>query len=547
MIVVFMGSFNLADLFESVADTAPDRLALVAGDVRLTYRELDARANRLAHHLQQHGIKPQDKVGIYSYNRAEWVEAMWACFKIRAVPININFRYLHDELLYIIDNADIVSIIYERTFTPLLTAIHPQAPHLKHFIVLEDNSQEDYSTVAAIAYETAMAQSSEQRDFQPRYSDDIYMLYTGGTTGTPKGTLWTHEDIFYAALQGGNPGGEPIKKPAELIAIIGNSQQPFASLCPAPMMHGGGEWYCMIYQLSGNTFVLYTEHHFDADKILAIIAREKVINLVVVGDAMARPIAEAIATSPHDISSLFVIGCGGAILSRPVKNLLRKQLPNVMIFDSFGASETGAGGSVMDHSDVETAGPIFTLTPNTAIVDEQLQTIQPGSPLVGRLARCGHIPLGYYKDKKKTAETFQTDSKGVRWVIPGDYARVLEDGRAELLGRGSGCINSGGEKIYPEEVEAALKAHPSIFDAGVIGVPDPRYGSKVAALIELREGHHLDIDEIIGFTRSKLAAYKCPREIITIEQVPRTPAAKPDYRKIKEFVMQSLSNSREEP
>jgi acyl-CoA synthetase (AMP-forming)/AMP-acid ligase II len=535
-----MSSFNLADLFESVVDTVPDRTALIAGDSRLTYRQLEARANRLAHHLKKQRIQAGDKIGIYSYNRAEWVESMWACFKIRAVPININFRYVEQELLYIFDNADLVSVIYERSFSPLLQNISARLPLLKHFVVLEDGSSEDFSELNATPYEQALNQSSEARSFPARRSDDLYMLYTGGTTGMPKGTMWTHKAIFYAALQGGNPGGEPISRPDELTEIIGQSEQPFASLCPAPMMHGGGQWYCMIYQLSGNTFVLYSEHNFDADKILGIIDAEKVINLIVVGDAMARPIAEAIAETQHDISSLFVIGSGGAILSRPVKNLLRELLPNAMIFDSFGASETGAGGSVMDQGQDQAAGPVFTLTPNTSILDEELNPIPAGSISSGRLARCGHIPLGYYKDEKKTAETFQTDSRGTRWVIPGDYARVLEDGTAELLGRGSGCINSGGEKIYPEEVEATLKAHPAIFDTGVVGVPDSRYGSKVAAVIQLRAGHAIDNTEVIDFIRSKIAGYKCPREIIVVDEIPRTPAAKPDYRKIKNIAYQSL-------
>jgi acyl-CoA synthetase (AMP-forming)/AMP-acid ligase II len=535
-----MISFNLADLFESVVDTVPERLALVAGDVRLTYKELDQRANRLANYLASKGVGAESKVGIYAFNRAEWVESMWACLKIRAVPININYRYVEDELAYIFDNADLCAVIYEHKFSPLLHNIKHKLPKLKHFIAIDDDSNADTTPLVSTRYEIALAKHSEERNFEARSSDDLYMLYTGGTTGMPKGTMWRHEDIFYAALQGGNPGGDPIKKPAELAQLLSQSENPFSSLCPAPMMHGGGEWYCMIYQLSGNCFVLYCEHHFDADKLLQLAAREKVINLIVVGDAMARPVAEMIATKKHDMSSLFVIGSGGAILSKTVKNQLKTSLPNVMIFDSFGASETGGAGAVMDQSDIESAGPRFTLTANTAVLDEGMEPIQPGSKQVGRLARYGHIPLGYYKDEKKTAETFQTDKQGKRWVIPGDYATVQEDGTAELLGRGSVCINSGGEKIYPEEVEAALKAHPAVFDAGVIGVPDSRFGAKVVAMVKLRDKHTLSLEQAREFCQTKIAGYKLPKELIIVDEIPRTPVAKPDYRKIKALALKHL-------
>ncbi len=534
-----MASFNLADLFESVVDVVPDRTALVAGPVRLTFAELDRRANRLAHHLLDAGIGHGDHVGIHSFNRAEWVEGMWACFKIRAVPININYRYVEEELRYIADNADLKALIFERRFGPLVDAIAGELPQLQHYIVLEDDSHADYR-VPAVHYEDALARGDDQRGFGERSSDDLYMLYTGGTTGMPKGTMWRHEDIFYAALQGGNPGGEPIRDPAELPELVA-AGNPIAALCPAPMMHGGGEWYCMIYQLAGHKFVLYTGHHFDADALLQLVEQEKVLSLIVVGDAMGRPVAEAMASGRHDTSSLFVIGSGGAILSKAVKNELRRLLPHGMVMDSFGASETGSGGAVQDMGEAEAAGPRFTLAANTAILDEHsLERIAPGSDTVGLLARCGHIPLGYYKDQKKTAETFRTDADGVRWVIPGDYARVLADGTAELLGRGSVCINSGGEKIYPEEVEAALKAHPAVFDAGVIGVPDPRFGQKVVALVKPREGQVPTLEDISAFCRTRVAGYKCPRELLVVDEIPRTPVAKPDYRKLKALALREL-------
>lgn len=537
-----MPTYSLADLFESVVDVVPDRLALVAGDKRYSFAELDARANRLASHLAGAGVVRGDHIGIYSGNRAEWVEAMWACFKLSAVPININFRYLEDELRYIVDNADLKGMIFEQRYAPLVASVAPSAPLCTQYLVIDDGSAPPVAAIVAKPYEEALAAASPARNFAPRSDDDIYMLYTGGTTGVPKGTIWRHEDLFFAALQGGNPGGAPIQSPEELAPLVAASASPYGALCPVPMMHGGGMWYCMIYQLSGNSFVLYTQRSFDAGRTLELAAKEKVINIILVGDAMARPLVDAIASGNYDTSNLFVIGSGGAFLTPGVKDQLRQLLPNAMIFDSFGASETGSGGAVMDHADASAAGPRFTLSANVAIVDDDLEPIAPGNPNVGRLARSGHIPLGYYKDDKKTAETFQTSKSGVRWVIPGDYARVLADGTAELLGRGSVSINSGGEKIYPEEVEAVIKAHPDVYDAGVIGVPHERFGQQVVALVTAREGHTPEAGEIIEWCRGKIAGYKCPRAVFQVDAIPRTPVSKPDYRRIKALALSLMAS-----
>jgi acyl-CoA synthetase (AMP-forming)/AMP-acid ligase II len=530
-----MSSFNLADLFEQVVDTVPDSIAMICEGKSSSYRELDQRANQLAHHMESRGIGAGDHVGVYAFNRAEWVESLWACFKLRAVPININYRYVEEELRYIFDNADLKMVIFERCFSPLLDGIWSQLPLLGQALVIEDGSEDKPAAFEAALYEKALSQQPSERGFGERSGDDLYMLYTGGTTGMPKGTMWRQEDIFFAALQGGNPGGEPIAAPHELAAVVLANENPYAAVCPAPIMHGGGAWYCMIFQLSGNCFVPYCPRHFDAGELLTLVADSKATNLIIVGDSMGRPMAEAIATGQYDTSNLFVIGSGGAILSASVKNELKRLLPNAFIMDSFGASETGSGGIVMDIGE-DAAGPRFTLSNNVAIIDEEtLQPLIPGSPVTGLLARRGHIPMGYFKDEEKTAATFKTDAHGVRWVIPGDYARVLEDGTAELLGRGSVCINSGGEKIFPEEVEAALKAHPHIYDAGVIGLPDERFGARVVAIIQTREGQQLELDEVSAFCRTKIAGYKCPRELLHTELIPRTPVHKPDYRKLKKF------------
>ena len=524
-------TFNLADLFECIADAVPDRTALVAGDVRLTYRELDERANRIAHHLAGIGVGPGDSVGIQAYNRAEWIETMLGAYKIRAVPINVNFRYVEDELAYLFADADLVALVHDAGLASRIAVARGAAPSLRHFVALDDGSGVDAADVlGSVSYDDVVAAASPARDFGPRSSDDRYVIYTGGTTGMPKGTIWRHEDIFFAALQGGNPGGPPIEKPEDLARHAANDQAVY--LVNAPMMHGGGQWVALICFYIGGKTVLNTSRHFDADEVWRLVEQEGVHSVSIIGDAMGRPLAEALAEADgrYDTSTVFVIGSGGAILSHPVKQQLRAQLPNAIILDSFGGSETGHNGSGLD-ADAE--APRFAMNDQTAVFDDELKPVVPGSGVVGRLARRGHIPLGYHKDPEKTAATF-LEIDGERWVLPGDYATVEEDGTVTLLGRGSVCINTGGEKVYPEEVEAVLKAHPDVFDAIVVGIPDDRWGQKVAALVQPRPGARPAADDVAAHCRTKLADYKTPRKVVFLDELVRTPVGKPDYRWAKD-------------
>jgi fatty-acyl-CoA synthase len=520
--------FNLADLYEIVADAVPDRLALVAGDRRLTYAQLDQRANRFAHYLLDRGVDPGDKVAIYAWDRAEWLEAMLGVFKARAVPVNVNYRYVADEARYILDNSDSVAVVHERAFAPLLAAIGGDLPRLRHVVVLEDGSD---AKTDAVPYEDALAGASPAREFEPRSPDDLYLLYTGGTTGVPKGVMWRSEDIFFAALDGGGFGQPPIAKPEELAERIPAEGGRAIPMVNAPLMHGGGQWMAFINLYAGGTIVLNCDRHFDPDRIWRTVERERCNSVMVVGDAMGRPLAEALAAPGawYDTSSVVVIGSGGAILSPAVKEQLRSQLPNAMVMDSFGASETGAGGAVHD-TDGPAAGPRFTMGEFMTVLDDEVRPVAPGSGVVGRLARRGHIPIGYYKDDEKTAATFVTAADGTRWVVPGDSAVVEPDGTITMLGRGSVCINSGGEKVYPEEVEAALKSHPDVFDAVVVGVPDDRYVERVAAIVQTRPGTELALEELRAQCREKLAGYKLPRQLVLVDVIPRTPVGKPDYR-----------------
>ncbi len=520
--------FNLADLFEIVVDAVPSRLALVAGERRLTFAELDERANRFAHHLLSAGVEPGDKVAVYSWNRAEWLEAMIGAYKARTVPVNVNYRYVADETRYILENSDSVAVVYERAFGPVMAEIRADLPLLRECLVLEDGSD---AAADGIGYEDALSSASPDRDLEPRSSDDLYFLYTGGTTGMPKGVMWRSEDIFFAALGGGGFGQPPIEKPEELAARLQPDETRSVQMVNAPMMHGGGQWVTFITLYAGGTVVLNTQRHFDPGEVWRIVERERCTGVMVVGDAMGRPLAEALAApgASYDTSSVVVVGSGGAILSPAVKEQLRAQLPDAVVMDSYGASETGAGGSVHDTQG-PAAGPRFTMGEFITVLDDAARPVTPGSGVVGRLARQGHIPLGYYKDEAKTAATFVTDPDGIRWVVPGDSATVEADGTITMLGRGSVCINTGGEKVYPEEVEAALKSHPNVFDAVVVGVPDDRFVERVAALVQPRPNAMITLEQLQGHCRSSLAGYKVPRQLVVLDELVRTPAGKPDYR-----------------
>jgi fatty-acyl-CoA synthase len=410
----------------------------------------------------------------------------------------------------------------------VLAEIRADLPGVRECVVLEDGTDQPCE---AVRYEDALAAASPVRDFEPRSSDDPYFLYTGGTTGMPKGVMWRAEDIFFAALGGGGFGQPPIEKPEELAERLSPPETRSVQMVNAPMMHGGGQWVTFITFYAGGTAVLNTQHHFDPDEVWRIVAREHCTGVMVVGDAMGRPLAEALAApgADYDTSSVVVIGSGGAILSPTVKDQLRAQLPDARVMDSFGASETGAGGSVFDTRG-PAAGPRFTMGAFMTVLDGDDRPIAPGSGVVGRLARRGHIPLGYYKDEEKTAATFVTDPDGIRWVVPGDSATVEGDGTITMLGRGSVCINTGGEKVYPEEVEAALKAHPDVFDAVVVGVPDDRFVERIAALVQPRPGTTVTLADLQAHCRGRLAGYKVPRRLVVLDELVRTPAGKPDYR-----------------
>ena len=520
-------TFNLADLFEEVVDAAPDRTAVVAGDKRRTYRELDEKASRLANHLVSVGVGKGDHVAVHAMNCVEWVEAFFACCKISAVPINVNYRYMEDELRYLYDNADCVAVIVEPQFRDRLDAVIDALPGIRS--VLEIGPR----------YDAALAAASAERPDLGRSNDDLYVLYTGGTTGMPKGVMWRHEDAFFATMNAARASA-PLARPEDLGDEIRASQFAMTMMSIGPMMHGGAQWMMGNGIFVGAKIVLYAERNFDAAKILDLIAAEGVNTVTTIGDAMARPIAEEILRAPagrYDLSSLFAFGNGGAPLSAAVREQLKAAVPNAAIMDSFGASETGATGAKVDAGEGYSA-PRFTMGDHTTVLDDDGQQCAPGE--TGKLARSGHIPLGYYKDPRKTADTFPTFA-GRRWVVPGDFARIEDDGTISLLGRGSVSINSGGEKIYPEEVEAALKRNPGVFDVVVVGTPDERWGEQVTAIVQARDGHQLSADDVQAHCRTVLSDYKAPRAVFFVDAVQRTPVGKADYRWAKETALALLN------
>ncbi len=537
-------ALNIADLAEHTIDAVPDRIALICGDETLTYGQLEEKANRLAHYLIDHGVKKDDKVGLYCRNRIEIVIGMLGIVKAGAILVNVNFRYVEGELKYLFDNSDMVALIHERQYSDRVANVLPETPDVKTVLVVNDGSagsDEIFQGYGGVEFEAALAQGSPVRDFGPRSEDDIYLLYTGGTTGFPKGVMWRHEDI-YRVLFGGTDfaTGEPVDSEHAHAEKAAANTSPMVRLPIPPMIHGATQSATWMALFAGETVVLTPE--FDAHEVWRLIHDHKINLLFFTGDAMARPLLDALVAAQepgqpdeeYDLSSLFLLASTAALFSTSLKEKFLELLPDRIITDSIGSSETGFGGtSLVAKGQSHTGGPRVQIDKNTVVLDDEGNEVQPGSGVRGILAKRGHIPVGYYKDEKKSAETFKTIN-GVRYAIPGDYAEVEADGSVTMLGRGSVSINSGGEKIYPEEVEAALKGHPDVFDALVVGVPDERFGQHVAAVVQPRAGTKPTLAELDSFVRSEIAGYKVPRSLWLVDEVKRSPAGKPDYRWAKE-------------
>jgi acyl-CoA synthetase (AMP-forming)/AMP-acid ligase II len=537
--------FHFADLFEQAADKVPDRVAVIDERRKVTYAELEVRSNQLAHALAAAGVQAHDHVAIYAQNCLEWVEALLAIYKIRCSIVNVNFRYTEAELRYMLDNSDAVAVIYAAEYEPILASARDAQPRLSTFLRI---GGDDGAGVIpeAVDYEAALAAQSPERDFGERSDDDVYLLYTGGTTGMPKGVMWRMEDVFFA-LGGGVDvfTNEKVPSPSTLAERIDPAAPGgLVTLQLAPLMHGAGQFGLKRTLIEGNTAVL--PRQFDAAQVWQLVHEHRVNVVGFIGDAMARPLKDAYEAVKDeiDISCLASFSSTAAIFSPTLKAWWRATLPeHTLMLDAIGSTESGMNGyRIVQPGDSQGEG-ITTVNASldSVVLNDDLEPVQPGSGEVGRVARGGNIPLGYYKDEAKTAATFVVDRAGKRWSIPGDFARLEADGTITLLGRGSVSINSGGEKIFPEEVEGALKAHPAVFDAIVVGVPDERWGQAVCALVQPEPGTEPTLEALQATARELIAGYKVPRRVFIVEEVPRHPNAKPDYRRAQELA-QRLSS-----
>ncbi len=539
---------NLGRIHEAIADVIPDRECIVFRDKHFTWREVQDRTRRLGNLLRSHGLgchterselegwqSGQDHVALYLLNGNEYLEGMVGSYKARCAPFNVNYRYVEEELVYLFDNSDAKAVIFHARFAPVLEKIQSKLSQVKLWLQVADESG-NALLPGAIDYEAALAAASPAPPPDDLSPDDLYILYTGGTTGMPKGVLWRQEDIFYGALVSNwNPGSlEEIQERAK-------ASPPIRALPAPPFMHGAAHWVAFIMWHIGGTVVVNSKvDHLDPDDIWSTVEREKANSLLIVGDAFARPLIDQLDKKKYDLSSLFLLSSGGAILTAGLKAEILARLPKVRLLDALGSSETGSQASQASTSEGKPTSGSFELAPGSLVLNDALTAkLEPGSDETGWLAREARVPLGYYKDAEKTRRTFPTID-GVRYSVPGDRARVAADGKLILLGRDSVTINSGGEKIFAEEVEQALKHHPDVYDSVVVGTPSERWGSQVTAIVQLRSGRKPTEASMKDVAREHIAAYKLPKAFVYVDTITRAPSGKADYRWAKQTAMEAL-------
>ncbi|MCB0955342.1 MAG: AMP-binding protein [Ilumatobacteraceae bacterium] len=528
--------FHFATIWESIADAMPDRTAVVAGDVRLTWREYDERAARIAGAFSAAGLGPDSKIGLYLYNGNEYLEAHYGAFKMRGVPVNVNYRYLDEELVYLLDNADAEALVFHSSLGDRVERIRARLPKLQLLIEVDDGGAGQVAV--ARRYEEVIASTAPMPRIE-RSEDDIYMLYTGGTTGMPKGVMYDMGGLSRAFTTMGFPllGLAP---PADAAEVAGQVRQVvdggagIVSMPCAPLMHGTGVWLgAMIPQLTGATVVTLESRSLDPHEVLTKAQAEQVTNLVIVGDSFAKPLITAIDEAAargtaYDLSAIRMIISSGVMWTAEVKEQLLDRIEQAILLDAMGSSE-GSMGSSISMKGVPPSTAKFTQNPTTKVFTDDDREVLPGSGEVGMVAAGGMVPVGYFKDPEKSARTFRTIG-GVRYSFPGDMAMVADDGSLILLGRGSQVINSGGEKIFPEEVEEAAKRVDGVVDCLVVGVPDEKFGNAVTAVVSLADGASVDEATVIAGVKGQLAGYKAPKKVVFVHKVPRAPNGKADYK-----------------
>ncbi|TML08697.1 MAG: acyl-CoA synthetase [Actinobacteria bacterium] len=535
-----MTNWNLAELWETVADRLPDAPALVHGSTRRSWRQFDHNADGVARTALDHGLREQDKVALYLYNGVEYLEAMFAAFKAGLVPVNTNYRYGDDELVYLFDNSDAAAVVFHGTFVDRVAAIRARLPKVRCWLWVDDGSGR--CPEWAVPYADALAPRGD-RVVAPwgRSGDHLFLLYTGGTTGMPKGVMWRQDDLFSVLNRSAT---RRYRDTGDLDDVRAALDSPgYVHLCACPLMHGTGAVSSISALNQGGAVVTLPSRTFHAEELLDVITREHAQTLAIVGDAFGRPIAEALDAHPTrwDISSLVFIMSSGVRWSDSVKDTLLRHHPSVMLVDTLGSSEALAVGRSVKTRGSDDRGGRFALGPHTRVVTDDGREVIAGSGEIGLVANVGRGPIGYYKDPEKSQRTFPVID-GQRATILGDFATVEADGTITLLGRGSASINTAGEKVFPEEVEDAIRTHESVDDVAVVGIADPKYGEIVCALVEARPGASIDEAAIIAHVKARLAGYKAPKHVLSVDSVTRGPNGKLDYRALKDRAIQLLEN-----
>jgi fatty-acyl-CoA synthase len=538
-----MPGWNFADVWEVIAEKIPDAPSLVQGDHRVTWSEFDRRANGVAATLLDRGAGEQDKVAQYLYNGPEYIESMFGAFKAGLVPINTNYRYQDDELVYLWDNADCVAVVFHGVFTETIDRIRDRVPGVASWLWVDDGNGP--CPEWAVPYEDAAEAGTGERVVAPwgRDGEHLMMTYTGGTTGMPKGVMWRQHDLFQTLVARLNPSyageEEDLEQVRNAVTVPGPVGMP-----ACPLMHGTGLYTQLIVLSLGGSSVTLVSRKLDIDEMLDTIEREGINQVAIVGDAFAKPMLRALEANPTrwDLSKLMMLASSGVMWSEPVKQALLEQLPSLMLVDAFSSSEAlGMGQSI--SSAAGTSGTArFRLGENTLVITDDGKIVEPGSGDIGRVAVGGFQPVGYYKDPEKTAATF-IEIEGKRYSCPGDYATVEDDGTLTLLGRGSVCINTGGEKVFPEEVEEVLKTHPAVRDAVAVGVPDERFGEAITAVVEPDGDADVDAGDVIAHVKSKLAAYKAPKRVLVVPTIGRAPNGKVDYKRLKAYATEQVGTA----
>ena len=538
-------AWTIADVWEAVAAAQPDQAAQIQADRVLTWGEFDARADALAAHFIAHGLSQQGKVAAFLYNGPEYLETYFAAFKGGFAPVNTNYRYGAEELFYLFDNADAEAVVFHASFTEVLERIRHRLTKVKCWVAVADpgHAAPDW----AEDYDGVIARVPTQRPVRAtwgRSGDDLLLLYTGGTTGMPKGVMWRQDDLFQVLGAGGNAalGVPPATSIAELLARHASPEHlRTTSLVCAPLMHGTGQFSAFINFINGGTVATLPSRKFDANELWNEVERLQATNVVIVGLAFSTPMLEALEASPGrwNLASVRAMSSSGSMWSLENKQGLLRHMPTAIIMDSLGSSEAVGLGASSSAAGAEAQTAAFMLGPNCVVFTEDGRRVEPGSGERGLVAVTGFLPAGYYKDEAKSAATFKM-MEGIRWSVPGDWAEVNADGSLKLLGRGSVCINTGGEKVFPEEVEEALKRHATVRDAVVVGVPDARFGERICAVVEPDAGQFPTLSELSEYVRGQLAAYKAPRELVVINTIGRAPNGKVDYKALRDHALKVL-------